>query len=73
MIRFSISGEYLDLPADFSLQFKKSNVLFAFDNMECERSTSFDIPVPGACIHFASLKIRSFCGACARFAKPRDR
>lgn len=44
MIRFSISGEYLDLPADFSLQFKKSNVLFAFDNMECERSTSFDIP-----------------------------
>lgn len=44
MIRFSIGGEYLDLPADFSLQFKKSNVLFAFDNMECERSTSFDIP-----------------------------
>ena len=44
MIRFSIDGEYLDLPADFSLQFKKSNVLFAFDNMECERSTSFDIP-----------------------------
>ena len=44
MIRFSINGEYLDIPADFSLQFKKSNVLFAFDNMECERSTSFDIP-----------------------------
>ena len=44
MIRFNIGGEYLDLPADFSLQFKKSNVLFAFDNMECERSTSFDIP-----------------------------
>ena len=44
MIRFEVNGEYLDLPADFSLQFKKSNVLFAFDNMECERSTSFDIP-----------------------------
>lgn len=44
MIRFNINGEYLDLPANFSLQFKKSNVLFAFDNMECERSTSFDIP-----------------------------
>lgn len=44
MIRFNINGEYLDLPANFSLQFKKSNVLFAFDNIECERSTSFDIP-----------------------------
>lgn len=44
MIRFNVSGEYLDLPADLSLQFKKSNVLFAFDKMECERSTSFDIP-----------------------------
>lgn len=44
MIRFDIGGEYLDLPADFSLQFKKSNVLFAFDAIECERSTSFDIP-----------------------------
>lgn len=44
MICFNIGGEYLDLPADFSLQFKKINVLFAFDNMECERSTSFDIP-----------------------------
>ena len=44
MMRFNVNGEYLDLPADFSIQFKKSNVLFAFDNMECERSTSFDIP-----------------------------
>ena len=44
MIRFNVSGEYLDLPADLSLQFKKSNVLFAFDKIECERSTSFDIP-----------------------------
>ena len=44
MMRFNVNGQYLELPADFSLQFKKSNVLFAFDNMECERSTSFDIP-----------------------------
>ena len=44
MIRFNISGEYLDLPADFSLQFKKTNILFAFDDIECERSTSFEIP-----------------------------
>lgn len=41
---FNVNGQYLELPDDFSLQFKKSNVLFAFDNMECERSTSFDIP-----------------------------
>lgn len=44
MIRFNIDYEYLDLPADFSLQFKKTNILFAFDDIECERSVSFDIP-----------------------------
>lgn len=43
-MRFNVNGEYLELPDDFSLQFKKTNILFAFDNMECERSTSFDIP-----------------------------
>lgn len=44
MIRFEVSGEYLELPANFSLQFKKKNILFAFDDIECERSTSFNIP-----------------------------
>ena len=44
MIQFEVNGEYLDLPADFSLQFKKKNILFSFDNIECERSTSFSIP-----------------------------
>lgn len=44
MMRFNIAGEYLELPADFSLTFKKTNVLFAFDKIECERSTSFDVP-----------------------------
>ena len=44
MIRFNVNGEYLELPENFSLQFQKKNVLFAFDKMECERSTSFDIP-----------------------------
>ena len=43
-MRFNVNGQYLELPDDFSLQFKKTNILFAFDNMECERSTSFDIP-----------------------------
>lgn len=44
MIRFEVNGEYLDLPADFDLQFKNKNILFAFENIECERSTSFSIP-----------------------------
>lgn len=44
MIRFNVNGEYLELPADFTLQFQKKNILFSFDNIECERSTSFDIP-----------------------------
>lgn len=44
MIRFEVNGEYLELPADFSIQFKKTNILFAFDDIECERSTSFNIP-----------------------------
>lgn len=44
MMRFNVNGQYLELPADFSIQFQKKNILFSFDNMECERSTSFDIP-----------------------------
>lgn len=44
MIRFNVAGQYLDLPDDFNLQFTKKNILFAFDNIECERSTSFDVP-----------------------------
>ena len=44
MMRFNVNGQYLELPADFSLQFKKKNILFAFDNAECERSTTFKIP-----------------------------
>ena len=44
MIRFSIGGEYLDLPADFSLKFQKTNPLFVFDELSSERSVSFNIP-----------------------------
>lgn len=44
MIRFNIGGEYLDLPADFSLKFQKTNPLFAFDELSAERSVSFNIP-----------------------------
>lgn len=34
----------LDLKQGTKLQFKKSNILFAFDDIECERTMSFDIP-----------------------------
>lgn len=34
----------LDLYADASLQFKHSNPLFAFDKLECERTTQFKLP-----------------------------
>lgn len=44
MLRFSVGGEYIDLYEDTSLTFKKKNILFAFDNIECERSASFSIP-----------------------------
>lgn len=44
MMQFNVNGQYLELPADFSIQFQKKNILFSFDNIECERSTSFDIP-----------------------------
>ncbi|MBO7272677.1 MAG: hypothetical protein J6U89_07355, partial [Bacteroidaceae bacterium] len=44
MLRFNVGGLYLETPEDLSLTFKKTNILFAFDKIECERSTSFDIP-----------------------------
>lgn len=44
MTRFNIAGDYLDMPADFSLQLTKKNPLFAFDDLSCERSVSFGIP-----------------------------
>lgn len=44
MIRFEVGGKFLDLPEDFSLQFTKTNPLFAFDEIEAERTTEFDVP-----------------------------
>ena len=64
MIRFNVDGEYLELPADFSLQFQKKNILFAFENIECERSTSFDIPAtPTNDRIFALAKVVQMHGA----------
>ena len=44
MMRFNVGGQFLELPDNFSVQFKKTNILFAFDKAECERSASFDVP-----------------------------
>lgn len=44
MMSFNVGGRFLDLPADFDLQFTKKNPLFAFDDLECERTTSFRVP-----------------------------
>lgn len=39
-----MGGRYIDLPANFSLQFVKKNAFFAFDNLEVERTTTFAVP-----------------------------
>lgn len=44
MMRFNVGGWFLELPANFNLQLKKSNILFAFDNIALERTTSFSVP-----------------------------
>ena len=44
MMSFNVGGRFLDLPSDFDLQFTKKNPLFAFDDLECERTTSFRVP-----------------------------
>lgn len=44
MIEFNIGGILLDVPSNMRLQFVKKNILFAFDSIECERTTSFRLP-----------------------------
>lgn len=44
MTSFNVGGRYIDLPADFSLQFIRKNALFAFDELEVERTTTFAVP-----------------------------
>lgn len=43
-VQFSIGGKLLDLPSNIKLQFTKKNILFAFENIEVERTTSFNVP-----------------------------
>lgn len=43
MIQFNVGGKTLDTKK-LSLAFKRTNILFAFDDVSCERTTAFDIP-----------------------------
>lgn len=44
MMQLLCNGVFLDMPDSVSLAFKRTNVLFAFDKIACERTLSFDIP-----------------------------
>lgn len=44
MVQLLCNNVLLELKQGTGLQFKKSNILFAFDDVECERTVSFDIP-----------------------------
>lgn len=44
MVEFNVGGVLLDIPQNLSIEFKKKNILFAFDNIELERTTSFKLP-----------------------------
>lgn len=44
MIEFNVNGTILDVPFDLKIEFKKKNILFTFDNIELERTTSFNLP-----------------------------
>lgn len=44
MVEFNVGGVRLDVPHNLNIEFKKKNILFAFDNIELERTTSFKLP-----------------------------
>lgn len=44
MIEFNVNGIILDLPRGLKIDFKKKNILFAFDSIEVDRTTSFSLP-----------------------------
>ena len=44
MMQLLCNGKPLDLYEDATVQFTQENPLFAFDNIKCERTTSFKIP-----------------------------
>lgn len=44
MIEFNVGGILLDVPQGTKVDFKQKNILFAFDKIEAERTTSFRLP-----------------------------
>lgn len=44
MVEFNVGGTILDVPIGLKIEFKKKNILFAFDNIEIERTTAFSLP-----------------------------
>ncbi len=44
MTRFNVNGKYLDLYADTRLQFVRKNILFAFGDIQLNRTAEFQIP-----------------------------
>ena len=44
MMQLVCNGSRLDLYENTDLQFMEENPLFAFDNIKCERTTSFKLP-----------------------------
>lgn len=46
-MQIKVEGKRLDLPAKTSVQFVKNNILFAFDKISFERSTTIQVPKTG--------------------------
>lgn len=44
MIRFNVNGKYLDLYAKTRVQFVRKNTLFAFDDIQLNRTAEFQVP-----------------------------
>ena len=67
MMQLLCNNVLLDLKQGTSFQFKKSNILFAFDDIECERTMSFDIPdTPNNEVVLGFAKNPAFSGASMR-------
>lgn len=63
MMQLVCNGVALDIKSGAALSFKKTNPLFAFDELSCERSQSFDIPAtPKNEAVFQLAKIAAFRG-----------
>ena len=64
MMQLLCNGVYLDLPDSSGMQFTHKNPLFAFDNLECERTTQFKLPsTPTNDKVFALARIPAYDGA----------